>query len=243
MIDAHLLKLRRRHEISAEEERAIRGIIAEVRTYPRHRAVIRAGEELNQSLLLVSGWLARVRDLAAGQRQVSELHVAGDFADLHSYTLKRLDHDVAAITNCEIAVVPHERLDKLFEHHPRLQRIYWFNTNLDAAIHREWAVSLGRRSALSRLAHLFWELNIRLGIVGLAEDGSYELPLTQEDLSECLGMTAVHINRSLQELRARDLIRVQHKRVTILQPDELANVAEFNPAYLYLDRRPSDRQI
>ena len=236
MIDTHLLKLRARHAISAEEERAIRGLVAEVRKAPRDQAVVRAGDELNESLLLVDGWMARVKSLRDGQRQATEIHVSGDFADLHAFTLKRLDHDVVTITDCSLAVVPHDRVEELITNHPRLQRVYWFATNLDAAIHRESALSLGRRSAQSRLAHLFCELEVRLRIVGLASPGGFAFPLTQEDISECLGMTPVHLNRSLQELRARGLLRLESRWATILDAAGLAELAEFDPTYLYLDR-------
>ena len=241
MLTAHLRKLRYRHSISAEEERAIRGLVVDVRTYRRDQIVVRAGDELSESLLLLDGWLARTKDLSDGQRQVAELNLSGDFVDLHAFTLKRLDHDLLAITDCRFAIVPHERIADLIRDYPRLQEIYWFLTNLDAAIHREWTLSLGRRSALSRLAHLFCELYLRLQIVGLASNDSYDFPLTQEDLAECLGMTAVHINRSLQELRARKLIRVECKSVSILDWRGLSEVADFDPAYLYLPAEQSVR--
>ena len=139
MIEAHFKKLRKRDDISAEEEKAIRGAVSEVRKFPADVYAIRAGEELNVSMLLLDGWLARAKDLRGGARQISELHVAGDFADLHSFTLKRLDHDVLTLTRCTIAVVPHDRLKQITERHPHLTRVYWFSTNLDAAIQR-WVI-------------------------------------------------------------------------------------------------------
>ncbi|MCH8616320.1 Crp/Fnr family transcriptional regulator [Sphingomonas sp. SM33] len=237
MIEAHLKKLRKRVNISREEEEAIRGAMSEVREVRADRTIIRRGEELNTSLMLLSGWLARTRDLATGQRQVSELHVTGDFADLHAFTLKRLDHNVITMSPCTIAVFPHERLVHLFERFPHLARIYWFITNVDAAIHREWTVSLGRRSALSRMAHLFAELLVRLEIVGETDGNSFEFPLTQQELGECLGLTSVHVNRTLQELRRRNLIELENRRATILDLEGLHDVAEFDPFYLYLEHR------
>lgn len=238
MIEAHFKKLRKRDDISAEEEKAIRGAVSEVRKFPADVYAIRAGEELNVSMLLLDGWLARAKDLRGGARQISELHVAGDFADLHSFTLKRLDHDVLTLTRCTIAVVPHDRLKQITERHPHLTRVYWFLTNLDAAIQRERTLSLGARDALSRTAHLLCELFIRLEIGDLTIGRSYEFPLTQLELSECLGLTAVHVNRMLQELRRRDLIRLENRRLEILDWDGLNAVAEFDPAYLYLEKKP-----
>ena len=216
MITVHLKKLRRRIEISSEEERAIRGIVSETRRYRADEFVVRAGEELNFSVMLLDGWLARCKDLAGGERQVTELHVAGDFADLHGFTLKRLDHDVVTMSECSVAIAPHDRIRELTDRYPRLARVYWFLTNIDAAIHREWALSLGQRSALSRMAHLFCELNVRLDVVGRTSHNAYEFPLTQRELSECLGLTVVHANRTIQELRRRGLIELENRHLTIL---------------------------
>jgi CRP-like cAMP-binding protein len=237
MIEAHLKKLRARDSISAEEERAIRGLVAQEIEVQQDRTVVRHGEELNQSMLLLSGWLARAKDLPSGQRQIAELHVAGDFADLHGFTLKRLDHDVIAITRCRIALVPHERLKELTERFPHVTRVFWTMTNIDAAIQREWTLSLGRRTAIQRMANLLCELNERLGIVGLTEENSFEFPLTQVEFGECLGLTSVHVNRTLQELRRRGLIELQNRRVTIFDLEALKAVAEFDPAYLYLEKK------
>lgn len=238
MIEAHLLKLRARDTISAEEEKAVSGLIANVIEVPQDKTLVRHGEELNQSMLLLSGWLARAKDLPSGQRQIAELHVAGDFADLHGFSLKYLDHDVISITPARIGLVPHERLQVLTETFPHLARVYWAMTNIDAAIQREWTLSLGRRSAIARMAHLLCEMNVRLALVGLSEANSFEFPLTQVEFGECLGLTSVHVNRTLQELRRRQLIELQSRRVTIFDLDALKAVAEFDQSYLYLQRHP-----
>lgn len=238
MIEAHLRKLRQRDEISAAEERALRDCIGTVRTVRARETVIRNGQELNESTLLLDGWLARTKDLRGGERQLLELHLPGDFADLHSLTLKELDHDVIAITPCTLAMAPHDRLRALTAEHPHLTRVLWLMTNLDASIQREWTFSLGRRSAVARMAHLFCELFVRLEIVGLTRDKSFDFPLTQTELSECLGITPVHANRMLQLLRKNDLIRLTEREVTILDWPGLQHAAEFDPAYLHLERRP-----
>lgn len=234
MITVHLKKLRKRVEISPEEERAIRGAVAETRQVPADHILVRSGEELSVSLMLIDGWMARIKDLSGGERQVTELHVAGDFADLHGFTLKRLDHDITTFTQCTIAVFPHERLQDITEKFPRLARIYWLSTNVDAAIHREMAVSLGQRSAIARMSHLFCELYERLAVVGRTNGASYEFPLTQRELSECLGLTVVHANRTLQELRRRGLVDLESRLLTIRDRSGLEGVAEFDPTYLYL---------
>jgi CRP-like cAMP-binding protein len=236
MISVHLKKLRRRIEISSDEERAIRAAVAEVRHVRPDQIVVRSGEELTTSLLLLEGWLARSKDLAGGERQVTELHVVGDFADLHGYTLKRLDHDVVSLCECKIAVVPHERISEIGDKFPRLARAYWFCTNMDAAIQRELTLSLGQRSAISRMAHLFCELYVRLDVVGRVRDNGYAFPLTQRELSECLGLTVVHANRTLQELRRRGLVELENRHLKIVDRRGLEGLAEFDPAYLYLEK-------
>ncbi|HEX8669666.1 MAG TPA: Crp/Fnr family transcriptional regulator [Allosphingosinicella sp.] len=232
------MKLRARDEIDAEEERAIREAVAEIRDYPADRVFIRADEPLTVCSLLLDGIACRYKDLRDGQRQITELQVAGDFTDLHSFTLKRLDHHVMALTPCRIAIVPHEAIREITERHPHLTRVYWFATNLDAAIHREWELSLGRRTAVSRLAALLCELQVRLEIVGLADEGGYDLPLSQAELAECLGLTSVHINRMLRELRERGLAELRDRRVTLHDLAALRRAGEFSTSYLYLEQRP-----
>ncbi|HJR83261.1 MAG TPA: Crp/Fnr family transcriptional regulator [Sphingomicrobium sp.] len=238
MIEAHLKKLRIRDHISAEEEAAIRSMVSEVREYRADQVVVRRNQELKESLLLLDGWIARTKDLSDGGRQISELQFAGDFTDLHGFTLKRLDHNIATLTPCRVGIASHERIRETLDRFPHLGRVYWLMTNIDAAIHREWTVSLGRRSALGRMAHLFCEIRERLRVVGLADNDSYEFPLTQQELGECLGLTAVHVNRTLQEMRRRELIEVESRRVRILDVPRLKSAGDFDPYYLYLEKRP-----
>ena len=237
MIEKHLMKLRARGDVSAGEEQVLRSLPVDARKVTAKATFIRAGERLTTSTLLLDGLMCRYKDLRDGQRQVTELHVAGDFADLHSFTLKRLDHNIMALTQCRVAIVPHERLKRLTEEHPHLTRLYWFTTNLDAAIHREWEVSLGRRNALSRIAHLFCELHTRLALVGLADDTGYDLRLTQADLAECTGLTSVHVNRILRELREQHIVEFRSGRVRMNDLPKLKRIAEFDPEFLYLERQ------
>lgn len=238
LIERHLTKLRLRDTLSAEEEKEVRSLISETIRLRPDQTFIRVGQELNTSTLLLDGWMARAKDLPSGQRQLAEISLPGDFVDLHGFTLKRLDHDIVTITSCTVGIVPHERLKTMTERFPHLTRLYWLMTNMDAAIHREWTLSLGRRTAVARMAQLFCELLIRLEITGLASADSYEFPLTQVELAECLGLTSVHVNRTLQQLRRLNLIEVRDRRVQILDREALARVAEFDPEYLYLEKRP-----
>lgn len=233
-----LLKLRVRDVVGREEEEVLRASVAEIRNHPPGRTIIRSGTTLSASTLLVDGILCRYKDLADGQRQIMELHVAGDFVDLHGFLLKRLDHNVGTMTPARIALVPHDALRGITETNPHLGRMLWFSTLLDAAIHREKILSIGRRSAVGRIAHIFCELLVRFRLVGLADESGYPLPLTQADLADVTGLTSVHVNRMLKKLRDMKLLTFRGGRVTIEDWEGLQRVAEFDPGYLHLERRP-----
>ena len=237
-IDKLLMKLRQRDDVSDAEEQALRSVAQPPQHVPARSVVIREGELLDRSTLLCEGLMGRFKDMRDGERQISELHISGDFLDLHSFTLKCIDHGIVALTDCVISWASHDALNRLTEDFPHLGRLLWMTTNLDAAIHRAWTVSLGRRDALSRTAHFFCELQVRFGVVGMAEEDGYALPLTQVDLSECLGLTAVHMNRVLRELRERKLVTFRGGRVTVHDSAGLRWVAEFTPNYLFLDKKP-----
>jgi CRP-like cAMP-binding protein len=237
MLSVHLKQLRRRSVVSTAEEAAVRGLVSETRRIAADEVIVRSGEYLDSSVVLIDGWLARSKDLPGGERQVTELHVAGDFADLHGFTLKRLDHDVVTLSECVIGIVPHERLGDVTHRFPGLATAYSISNNVDGAITRELALSLGQRSAIGRMAHLFCELYLRLDAVGRTRSNGYAFPLTQRELSECLGLTVVHANRTLQELRRRGLVELGNRHLTILNRRGLEGIAEFDPSYLYLDRR------
>lgn len=233
-----LLKLRARDLISEEEEAVLRASIAEIHEYPAGRTIVRTGTTLSASTLLIDGIVCRYKDLADGQRQIMELHVGGDFVDLHGFLLKRLDHNIGTMTAVRIASVPHDALRRITEAHPHLGRMLWFSTLLDASIHREKILSIGRRSAIARIAHIFCELLVRLRTIGLADDRGYALPLTQTDLADVTGLTSVHVNRMLKKLRDEKLLTFRGGIVTIGDWDRLQRVAEFDPTYLHLERLP-----
>jgi CRP-like cAMP-binding protein len=237
-VAALLLKLRVRDVVEGDEEEVLRAAVGEIREHPAGRTIIRSGTTLSASTLLVSGIVCRYKDLADGQRQIMELHVAGDFVDLHGFLLKRLDHNIGTMTAVRIALVPHDALRGITETHPHLGRMLWFSTLLDAAIHREKILSIGRRSAVARIAHILCELLVRLRLVGLADETGYALPLTQADLADVTGLTSVHVNRMLKKLRDEKLLTFRGGRVAIGDWDGLQRLAEFDPTYLHLERRP-----
>jgi CRP-like cAMP-binding protein len=237
-VAAFLLKLRSRDVVSAEEEEVLRAAIGSITEFRAGQVIVRAGTTLSQSTLLIDGLVARYKDLSDGQRQIMEIHVAGDFVDLHGFLLKRLEHHVGALSAVRVAFVPHDQLRRITEQEPHLSRLLWFSTLIDAAIQREKILSVGRRTALARVAHIICELEVRLDTLGLAAGGRFALPLTQLDLADATGLTSVHVNRMLRRLRDDGIMTFRGGEVAIHDLDGLQRVAEFDPAYLYLERRP-----
>lgn len=183
--------------------------------------------------LIRTGIAGRYTLLGEGQRQITAILVPGDCCDLRALLMGDMDHSVAALGPCEVAVVPHQRLFAAIEKHPRLALALWSDTLVGAAMHREWVANVGRRSAYVRIAHLLCEIWFRLKSVGLAHDHAFDLPLTQGDLGDATGLSVVHVNRTIRQLREDGLIRLSKGRVVhLLDRQRLIEVAEFDPAYL-----------
>ena len=218
------------------ERHRLEAAISEVRTLGRRRTVIRHGTALDTSLYLVRGYMCRTIDNNQGDRQLVSIQVPGDFVDLHGYPLKVLDHDVNTLTEAEVALVPHTHLDTLVAEEPALARKLWFSTLLDAAIHREWIFKLGRLPAHGRVAHFLCETELRLRAVDLSDGRRFALPLTQPDIAEICGLTSIHVNRVLRDLRERGLATVRGGAVDVHDARALARLGEFDPAYLYVDQ-------
>ena len=239
MQESRLLFRRLRHAapVSLDVEAAIAEIFEGVEQVREYRIVLRRGERVEQSMLVLDGMLCRYRDFADGTRQITALYLPGDFVDLASFTLKRTDQDVLALTNCRLALAPHPAIQRAWDNSPDTARLLWLLTNIDGSINREWELSLGQRSALERTAHLFCELQARLEILGRGEPGGYALPMTQVELSQCLAISPVHTNRVLRELRERNLLHSSRRRVQIPDLAALHKAAGFDPAYLYIQGR------
>ena len=219
-----------RTEIAALEASAAR-----TGSFAARQIMVREQVPLTQCTLLLEGFVERYRDTPEGRRQILAIHIPGDFVDLHSYPLKRLEHSVAALTDVKVAFFPHPAIRELTEQSATLTELLWRSTLIDAAINREWIVSVGARSAVVRLAHLFCEMYVRLERIGLAPDRTFALPLTQVDLSDATGLTAVHANRMLRQLRERGLVVFRQGSVEILDWDALRDFADFDPGYLFFD--------
>ncbi|WP_082765627.1 MULTISPECIES: Crp/Fnr family transcriptional regulator [unclassified Phenylobacterium] len=227
--------LRRDRSLTEGEAQALEAAVSHRIDVDADVELVRQDEISHQSLLLEQGWACRYGALPDGRRQILALHVSGDFVDLQSFPLKRMDHTVATLSRCRIAVYPHENLRRLSETMPHLTRLLWMATLIDAAILRQWLLGAGQRSALERAAHLICELFTRLDVVGAAPDGLFSLPLTQAELGDALGVSQVHANRVVGELRSRGFVTWRDETVRILDWPGLQALAEFDPTYLMLE--------
>jgi CRP-like cAMP-binding protein len=233
---AFVRKLESHSDLSAEESAAIYALPCHVRAIGAHRQIVNAGSSVTTCGFLVSGYAARTKIVGTGARQIMALHVRGDGLDLHNMLLPWADHDIVAITNAEVAFVPADALRQLVVSSPGAARAVWRDTLLSAAIEREWVVNVGRRDALTRVSHLLCEFVLRQHAAGIGGSGRYELPLTQEAIGDCTGLTSVHVNRTMQRLRGDSLISTQGNReLYVVDWEALTRAADFQPEYLYAD--------
>jgi CRP-like cAMP-binding protein len=232
-------KLERSDVLSDEEKDVLERAFTRIRDFRADEDIVREGDRPTESCIIVEGWAARYKVLPSGRRQISAIHISGDFVDLHSFLLKTMDHGVVTLAPTRIAFVPHTTLKKITEDYPHLTRMLWLSTLIDAAIHRTWLTAMGRTSATAQMAHLICELHVRLEVVGLTNGNSFHLPVTQEELGDALGLSTVHVNRVITELRNGGIVQWQGGgAVTILNWDRLKEIAEFTPIYLSLQNEP-----
>ena len=225
--------------LTAREARILDGVPVQVRDVAADQDLIREGDRPIGCMLLMDGLAARYRTLSDGRRQILSFNIAGDFIDLQSLTLTRLDHSVGTLTAARIAVFSESSiLDLLAD--PGLARVLWHEAMVDTAISREWIVNVGRRTAYQRVAHVLCELVTRMEAVGLARDGICDLPLTQGELADATGLSTVHVNRVIQELRRENLITLRSRTFSALNWSGLKVAAEFNASYLQLRPTPQD---
>jgi CRP-like cAMP-binding protein len=234
MFTEKFLRNRRGASLTAEERHALEEAVHEVRTVEPRATVVRAGEVIHESILLIDGFMSRYLDDHKGLRQLVAIHVPGEFVDLHAYPMGELDHNIGTLTAATIAIVPHTRLDQLTGEMPDLARKLWFSTLLDAALHRTWLFRVGRLDAVGRVAHFLSEMNARLAAVGLSDGRRFALGLTQADLAEACGLTTVHINRVMRHLREAGLCSFRGSLVEIFDRAGLERRGDFRPDYLYL---------
>lgn len=185
---------------------------------------------------MLEGWACRYKALPDGRRQIVSILVPGDLCDLYFHLPRHQDHSIGSISALRIAELARSDLDALILNHPRVAQALYWSELVTVAVQREWTLNIGQRSAYERIAHLICELFSRLRVVGLTDGNSFDFPLTQQDLGETSGLTSVHVNRTLRQLRADELIDLDRRRLCIRDVDALMEVAMFNPNYLHLDR-------
>ncbi|MGV8950875.1 MAG: Crp/Fnr family transcriptional regulator [Cypionkella sp.] len=231
-------RLTLRDNLGDEEQAALVDAAGDLLEFAPGQDLVTEGSRPSRSLLVAQGFTCRYRLLSSGERQLTAIHLPGDFVDLHSLLLKEMDHSVGALTHVTIVAFPHERLVGVTERFPHLTRMLWLSTLLDGSLHREWLVGMGRLSAPQRTAHLICELYRRLEALGLAEGHRFSLPITQAALADAVGISSVHINRVLQEMRQQNLIAWSGGVMEILDWDALVAEADFDERYLHLVREP-----
>src|ERR1700712_845511 len=223
--------------LSAEERQAIQSLPVKTRVLQPRQDIVRDGDKPSQCCLLLSGWACRYEIIGEGRRQIFSFHIAGDIPDLQSLHIGTMDHSLATLTEAVVAFIPHESMRDLTARFPGIAAILWRDTLIDAAIFREWMVGMGPRSAYERIAQFFCELYLKLQAVGLAESYRCPLPITQIDLGDALGLSNVHVNRVLMEMRGKSLITLRGNTLVIEAWDELNRVSEFDPTYLHLEKQ------
>ena len=203
------------------------------RIVPRNRDLIREGETPGPLIVILKGWACRYKVLRDGNRQIMALLLPGDFCDLHAGELDAMDHSIGTITACEMTTIARARIDALICATPALTRAFGRSQLIDVAVLRAWIVSLGRRTSIERVAHLMLELHVRMRAVCLTTGGTCEMPLIQTVLADALGMTPVHINRVLRELRELGIMKLGSRTLTILDIKKLTTIAGFDDNYLH----------
>lgn len=228
-------KLETVERLTSAEVQHVLGLCRSIRTVARRTNIVSEGERPDHVHIILDGWAARATVRKNGTRQFTAFLLPGDFCDIHATTLSAMDHDIFAITDCQVAYVDKRDIDEATRSTPALTRALWRSTLVDEAILRRWIVNNSSGDAHSTIAHLFCELHLRMRAVGLMEgDDAFALPLTQEELADATGMTTVHANRTLKRLNAGGLVQVGGGRIVIPDVAALRRACGFNPNYLHM---------
>ncbi len=222
-----------------EDKRTLESLTASARSVASHNDLIREGDSPTEVQLVLEGLACRYKVLPDGKRSIFAYLVPGDFCDLNIFILKEMDHNIMTLSPCTVATIPRLQVLKLSER-PAIARALWWATLVDEATLREWLVNIGQRDAETRIGHLFCEMHLRLASVGLATDGEFVLPLTQSEIGDTMGLSTVHVNRTLQSLRTKGAIAFKNGRVVIPDIKRLAQACQFNPNYLHIETGKDD---
>ena len=234
-----LQKLDAFHDLSSEDRNALSRLVTTTRDYPAHTDILREGEPVDGVLIVLRGFACRNQFRQNGARQITAYLVPGDHCHLEAGLINRMDHTVSTLSPCRVARVTSEALQVVARQHLAIRQALRMSILVNEATLREWIVNIGCRTAVERIAHLFCELLVRLQVVGYASEDSYEFPITQLDLANTVGLSNVHVNRSLQELRRQGVIELKGRTLKILDRQRLKSIAEFDSKYLHLGTRAS----
>ena len=234
-------KLERADGLTEADHSLIQRVCEAARPVEARKDLIKQGDRPENVHLVLDGFACRYKVLANGRRHILAVMVPGDFCDLHVAILGRMDHTIATLTPCTMVQIPRATILEMTESHPRIARALWWATLVDEAVLREWLVNMGQRPADQRLAHFFCELLLRLQVVGLADRNGCPMPIRQSDLADIFGLTDVHVNRVLQELRAAGLIVLRSRRLEVPDVERLWAFCDFDPDYLHLSPRTDEK--
>jgi CRP-like cAMP-binding protein len=220
--------------VGEAERRALLALPAIFKSLGAYEDIVRHGDKPSNVTITLDGLACRYDYLENGGRQIMAFHVPGDMPDVTSLFVNRMDHHIGTLTEMTIASIAHAAMFRLFDEHPRLAHLFWRGTLIEAAIFRQWIINLGRRDAYARMAHLLCEIMTQMQAAGVADEDACQLPLTQAELADAMGTSTVHVNRTLQALRAEKLIELRAGWLKILDWERLKRVGEFDPEYLHL---------
>jgi CRP-like cAMP-binding protein len=227
-------KLQLWRPLTPEEQQAVLDLPHQIEDVLPNRYLVREGDRPNHSCLLVEGFAFRQKVLVDGSRSISAVHMKGDMVDLQNSLLGVADHSVQALTRATVAFIPVDEIRRLAFAFPNVGLAMWHDTLVDGSVFREWIANIARREAAARLSHLLCEFGLRLEAIGLGDRLSFELPMTQEQLADATGLTAVHVNRTLRELDERGLIDRSKKYVAVADWKKLEVAGGFDDTYLHL---------
>ena len=223
-------------DLSGDERQALDNLPMQVTVMKEGQDIVREGDSSSRCFLLLSGFACTYKVTGNGKRQIVGFSIPGDSPDLQSLHLDVLDNSLGTLTPCRVGFITHEALRDLCERCPRIASAFWRATLIDAAIFREWVMNVGQRDAYSRMAHVLCELMVRLRAVGLADNYSCDLPITQAEFADAIGASTVHVNRVLQEMRAHGLIELRGDRLFVPDWEKLKRAGDFDPTYLHLKK-------
>jgi len=223
-------------DLSDKDRNALRTLPLRIRTLAERRDIFREGSQPTESCLVLDGILCRYKMLSNGRRQILSFHFAGDMPDLQSLYLNAMDHSLASITTARIALVSHDAVLSLIHAHPGVSDALARHAMIDASIFREWIANVGRRTSIERVAHVICECFVRMRALGVAQLSDFELPLTQSELADATGLSNVHVNRTMKEIRRLKLVETNGSVHGIRDWELLQEAADFDPAYLHLRR-------